>query len=352
MAIEDWALVVGINCYPAIGNLQGAEADAQEFYDWVTNPTLGGVDPRNGKARLLLSTPPASGKAKDAQPARYQIEEFFHDVDDAANANNLNGDGLVAGKRLYMYFSGHGFAPSFDRSAVLMANTTPTALDNLACRLWADRLFQGGWFKEVLLFQDACRNRMGAGTLMPSFLGQRDAPGQARFYALAAQDGKVALEKKDGAGRVRGVFTLTLMEALNGHARDPMSGEITSRTLGAYLQDNMRAKYTSAEQQNDDIAQMPEVYAPNPFVIVRAPPAGGAVRKFRVQVSLSADGLAAQMKDWTLTTIAENNGAKNWNLTLPIGIYKLSVAGGAERVFEVTGALKADGSEDVVNVAI
>ena len=114
MNFENWALVVGINCYPAVGNLEGAEADAQEFYNWVTNPALGGIDPTKKTARLILSTPPASGRVQDAQPARHQIEEFFHDVDDAANTNNLNGNGLVAGNRLYMYFSGHGFAPSFD----------------------------------------------------------------------------------------------------------------------------------------------------------------------------------------------------------------------------------------------
>lgn len=348
MALVNRALVVGINCYPAIGNLQGAEADAQDFYNWVTSPNGGGVDKAN--AKLILSKPPASGKVRDALPDDTQIKAFFRDVDDAANENNQNGDGLQAGERLWLFFSGHGFAPSFDRSALLVANTSPTVPENFACRLWADRLFQGGWFKEVLLFQDACRNRFTAVDLMPPTLVSRDQPGTHRFYAQATQDGKLALEKPDGTGKVRGVFTLTLMEALRGNARDPISGDVTSARLMAYLQSNMRAKYTQQEQQNEDYAQVPDVYAPVPFVVV--PKAAGAVAApgFPVRVSLAAANLPAVILDGSLQKIAETAAAQTWDLTLPIGLYQLSAAGGLEKPFKVTGALKADGSKERVDV--
>jgi hypothetical protein len=348
MALQDRALVVGINCYPAIGPLHGAEADARDFYSWVTDPAGGGVAPAN--ATLILGRLGPSGKARDAEPTRAQIEDFFRDIDDAANQNSADGLGLTAGKRLYMFFSGHGFAPSFDRSAVLVANTTPTALDNLACRLWADRLFEGGWFQELLLFQDACRNRLGAGTLMPPFLGRRNAPGSARFYALAGQDGKLALEKPDSTGQNRGVFTLTLMEGLRVHARDPISKAITDASLKAYLQSNMKAKYTEAEQENEENAQIPDVFNPDPFVILPAPPGAVAATLFPVRISLA--GLKAQITNGTFTVIAQNEGTQVWQLDLPIGFYKVAVDGGGQRLFEVTGALKADGEKDTVNVTI
>jgi len=350
MALQDRALVVGINCYPAIGPLQGAEADARDFHGWVTDPTGGGVAPAN--ATLILGRLGPSGTARDAEPTRAQIEDFFRDVDAAANQNSAEGVGLAAGKRLYMFFSGHGFAPSFDRSAVLAANTTPTAPDNLACRLWADRLFAGGWFQEVLLFQDACRNRFGAGTLMPPFLADRNAPGIARFYALAGQDGKLALEKPDSTGQNRGVFTLTLMEGLRGHARDPISKAITAASLKGYLQSNMKAKYTKAEQENEENAQIPDVFDPDPFVIVPAPPGVVAVTVFPVRITLAAAGLKAQITDGTFTVIARNEGARDWQLSLPIGLYKVAVDGGGRKIFEVTGAFKADGTEDIVDVTI
>ncbi|SEE07841.1 hypothetical protein SAMN05519104_5148 [Rhizobiales bacterium GAS188] len=353
MALADRALVVGINRYPAIGSLQGAEADALDFHAWVTDPAGGGVAP--AMAQLILSREGASPKVKDAEPARYQIERFFTDIDECANENNGLSLGLKAGRRLYMFFSGHGFAPSYDRSAVLMANTTLTLLDNVAGRLWADRLFQGGWFDEVLLFQDACRSSVGVSELMPPFLKPRVMPGRGnpwRFYAFSAKDGKVALEKPNGAGQVRGIFTSTLMEGLRGAARDPATGDITSAQLKAYLQKNMKAKLSPTELQNDDIAQDPDVFDPDPCVIVKAPVVAAAIRKFPVRITLSAAGLQAHIEDSSFAVVEQGNGAQVWNLQLAIGIYKLVVAGQGTRLFEVSGALRPDGSGEVVNVSI
>ena len=55
-----------------------------------------------------------------------EIHDFFTQADVIATANNDEGKGLGlrAGKRLWMFFSGHGFAPSLDMSGVLMANAT------------------------------------------------------------------------------------------------------------------------------------------------------------------------------------------------------------------------------------
>ena len=35
MAIDDYAIAVGITSYPDISNLQGPENDAQHFYEWL-----------------------------------------------------------------------------------------------------------------------------------------------------------------------------------------------------------------------------------------------------------------------------------------------------------------------------
>jgi len=42
-----------------------------------------------------------------------------------------------------------------------MANATLKRAHNISAMLWANRLYEGGWFDEVVLFQDACRNRIG-----------------------------------------------------------------------------------------------------------------------------------------------------------------------------------------------
>src|SRR5712671_335210 len=198
MALADRALVVGINRYPGISLLTGAENDAQDFYDWVTDPAGAGVNKVN--ALLILSSNfPSPPGADLAKPAKEQIETFFTDIDNCADANNADGSGagLRAGKRLWLFFSGHGFAPSLDRSGMLMANATLKRAHNISAMLWANRLYEGGWFDEVVLCQDACRNRIGDAELAPPFLTPRLAPSgqdRKRFYAFSAKDRKLSKE--------------------------------------------------------------------------------------------------------------------------------------------------------------
>jgi hypothetical protein len=348
MALDDRALVVGIDRYPAIGALRGAEADAGDFYNWVTDPAGGGVD--RAMAQLVLSRAGVSEKVRDAEPARHQVEQFFTDVDEAANENSRLNLGLKAGRRLWLFMSGHGFTTSQDHSALLMANATPTLLASFAGRLWADRLFQGGWFDEVILFQDACRSAIGVGELSPSYFKARTNPGKVRFYAFAAKDGKIAVEKPDRTGKVRGVFTLTLMEGLQGGARDPVSGVITGGQLKAYLQANMKAKLSPAELQDEEISRTPDVFDPDPCVIVPAPPQRTTARRYPVRIRLGAGGTCALVQDSNLQVVMESNRGGTWDLELPRGFYRLVANGSLGEPFEVTGASGADGTHKVVYV--
>ena len=123
MPLLDYALVVGINRYPKIKKLTGAQTDAEEFYNWVTDPAGGGVAKTN--ALLLRSSdfdPPPD--PDDERPDKVLVEEFFTRHRQCRRGQQcVAGDGLQApGARLWLFFSGHGFAPSLDRSGVLMAN--------------------------------------------------------------------------------------------------------------------------------------------------------------------------------------------------------------------------------------
>src|SRR5262249_13210777 len=340
--------------YPGISALSGAENDAKDFYDWVTDPAGGRVRPP--EALLIRSSDFPSPSGPDfARPAKEQIEQFFTDIDNCADTNNADGSGagLRAGKRLWLFFSGHGFAPSLDRSGVLMANATLKRAHNISVMLWANRLYEGGWFDEVVLFQDACRNRMGDAELAPPFLTPRLAPvGQERrrFYAFSAKDRKLSKELPFPNGTVRGVFTTTLLQGLRGPARDPNTGAITTAQLKGYLQDNMRKLLSEADLQDDEIAKMPEVFDPDPFVIVPAPPAP-ALTDFPVRIALPHAGVAAQVENANLQPVAAANPApESWTLRLPRGLYRLVVQGVGESPFHVTGAVMLDGSAGEVNV--
>lgn len=351
MPATDHALVVGVDCYPALRSLRGAEADAQDFYRWVTDPVGGGV-PLANATRVVTSLYPLAAEADDALPAKQQIEKFFTAVENLAQKNNAANVGLKTGRRLYMFFAGHGFAPSLDRSGVLMANATDTILHNIAPFLWADRLYQGGWFDEVLLFQDACRSRSSDADLTPPFLKSRLMPGaqnRKRFYVFAAKNWQLAQEKRDGNGKMHGVFSATLLAGLSGGARDPVTGEVTTTQLKAYLQDNMSKRLSDEELANDEIAKRPEVYDPDPFVIV----AGAQIPKFLVRVSLPRANLNARIEDGALAQAAAANPAPQpWNVMLPRGLYRLAAEDCQDVLFQVTGAVQADGTPQVLDVRI
>src|ERR1043166_2518584 len=285
MPLADRALVVGINRYQGISDLAGPENDAQAFFDWVTSPTGGGLDPN--QAKLIRSSDfPAAASVDDERPAKEQIERFFTEVDNAADANNRAGLGLKAGKRIWLFFSGHGFAPALDTSGVLMANATLGRIHNVSAMLWANRLYEGGWFDDVFLFQDAGRSRIPNGGLNPPFLDpQRPAPRnqqRRRFYAFSAKDRKLAKKLPFPDGQTRGIFTSTLLQGLS-EARDPRTGAVTTTYLKEYLQANMKRLLSSADLSNEDIAKMPEVFDPDPFDII-APPAAAQVQDFPVRI--------------------------------------------------------------------
>jgi hypothetical protein len=361
MPLPDYALVVGISRYPGIEDLSGPENDATEFFAWVTSKDGGGVDRANAKLILSSCFPPALA-TKDERPALEQIHDFFTDMELLAEANNQKRLGSRSGRRLWMFFSGHGFAPSLDMSGVLMANATLRQVYNVGAARWADRLYAGGWFEEVLLFQDTCRSRITAADLDGLFLLLREpsaTPQRRRFYAFSAKDQKISKEVPFPDGKVRGVFTATLMDGLRGAARDPVTGAISARTLKTYLQDNMRKWLSDADNNNPDIAKEPDVRDFDVFDIVppqvaapAAPPGAPPAQSdemYNVAITLPAAGLSVTLQDGAFQPIMTANPAQQiWSIKLGRGLYRVVVAGRPDTIFQVTGpGSGAGGTVDV-----
>jgi len=351
MPLADRALVVGINRYPGLTTLSGPENDAQDFYDWVTDPAGDRVEKQNA-VKILSSDYQAPDNPDGALPDETKIFPFFKTIDKCAQDNNATGVGMKAGKRLWLFFSGHGFAPSLDQSGVLMANATYRWLSNIPTWSWADLLHEGGWFDEVILFQDACRSRIRGGYLSAPNLPRQQAPlGQRRkrFYAFSAKDRQISKELPFN-GTTRGVFSDTLLSGLRGHARDG-NGAITPDSLKEYLRDNMRSNLTPADLADDDIAKEPEVYNPDLFDIVPADPT--AISLFPVRITLPSPGLAARVLDSQLREVkAANPAPQIWSMQLPRNFYKLFVPGVPAKLFEVTGAVMSDGSLGLTDVSL
>src|SRR5208337_836820 len=108
MSKYHFALVVGIDHYPALNDLSAARNDAQAFYDWLISPTGGAVPVEN---RHLITHALAPGTQRSA--ARPVVTEFLEELRalmDQGDAIAENDPGGWDASRLYLYLSGHGMA--------------------------------------------------------------------------------------------------------------------------------------------------------------------------------------------------------------------------------------------------
>jgi uncharacterized caspase-like protein len=201
-AARDFGLVVGIDDYPRFRSLQGAVADATAFHAWMCDPDGGGVALEH--ARLVTSVP------EPPRPLQDHVDEQLLELAQAADA-------LGGGRRLYVYFSGHGATctdGAADDVALLLAKWSP----NLARLALSSDRYSGalgglGLFEEVAMFLDCCRSSaVGAVGLPPTFTYQptrRGAPARA-FIAYATEAGRPAFERPD-EGVWHGAFTRRLL---------------------------------------------------------------------------------------------------------------------------------------------
>src|SRR3990172_870831 len=114
MNTEDYAIVIGLNTYPFLNSLKAAESDAESFYQWLTDPNGGALDPNH--ARLILSRDYPAPDDKTS----FNVRPFKNDVDEALVRFGVHERKRV-GRRFYFYFAGHGIGMSFDEVALLVS---------------------------------------------------------------------------------------------------------------------------------------------------------------------------------------------------------------------------------------
>ena len=335
------AIVVGIRQYAELPpNLEGPKNDAVMFYEWVTRH--GGV--KEADAKLILGDEPPPAAAVNAHPTEEALKYEFDCLEDEAVANNG-----CAGDRLYLYLSGHGFGQSLSDGSLLMANATmKRPRHHIPGSLWADHFFANGYFKEVVLFLDCCRERYNTAALNgPGGPVPVPPNGARRFYAFATKYGKLAVEREiDGV--MHGVFTATLMDALNGGASEE-DGRITGESLKAYLFENLRSFLSSTDLEDQDVAKEPDLYCDPPekrFVIATVPP-----KKYSVTIPLPAGSetkprqLIGELGGQKFVKIAEAaaDGTLQWQPPpLLRGTYQLLLNGSSHVV-----TIKGRGAVDV-----
>ncbi len=361
MANTDWALAVGINKYPdpAFPRLDGPEADAKDFFKWVTSKDGGGV--ATSRARLIVSSQfrPAVD-AIDAEPTAEAVQKFFEKLAAVAKKNDEKGDGLAAGRRLYIYLSGHGFALEDKDTALAMANAARDRLKHhIPGKAWANLFCVSGYFEEVLLFMDCCRNDLPRTIPNPPSVSVSPNPGAARhrLYAFATQWGAESRERVFAKGKSRGVFTMALMAALRGGACEPGTDRITAMSLRSYLFNNMKEFLGKKDLENPQIPKEPDIEPPNqqasdfPIIQVKNPPKGGAVR---ILLPPAEAGKTINIRNGQFQVVRTQKAKPpEWKLDLPRGLYLAEIVGGpAARPFEVkaSGVKVAGAAKEAVDV--
>src|SRR5688572_3969863 len=222
MTLPDYAIVAAISHYPdpGLGALAGPENDAVAFYRWVTRKA--GVKRANAKLILSSDYKPRAKTAIDAMPSHSEIEKAFHRLHAASQRKFQRNKGTTIGRRLYIFVAGHGFVPRWEERvlALLTANASEGAPFHVAAPLYQRWARDSAAFEEVLLFMDCC-GTTGRETNLQTHIFEvpKNPTVTGRlFYAAACKPGFKTREKTilDDKKRARGVFSVCLLEALNG----------------------------------------------------------------------------------------------------------------------------------------
>ncbi len=245
---DHYAIAVGIDTYPSLRRLTSAVGDATKFCEWLTDEEGGNIHPDN--VRLVPSPKTTPGDRFDATPIQDGIDRVLRDFGAEL--------GTRIGKRLYFYFAGHGFGPSFDEVGMLMANASMSSLTkNIGLREYRDYFHETGLFDEVVFILDCCRDSARGKSTNPPGFEARPAEGKASqvvdFIVLAAAYGEKAFAPVDqAAGERRGILTAALLEALRGDLRalDP-KGRVTTATLKTFLPERVKALATDEKLKQD-----------------------------------------------------------------------------------------------------
>jgi hypothetical protein len=316
MGKEDHAVVVGITRYPSFEELRGPENDANAVYEWLVDKKGGDV-PKKHVAKIVSSK---FGK-KAAEPTADQVYTAFNKLVALGESN----DPVPAGRRLYIFLAGHGFGPGVREAALLMANAAPRWPGfHLNAGAIADYFAQAGYFREIVLLVDCCRDDLSAPVSAVLPWQPVAGSGKARWlYAYATGWSRKARERAFDDGVVHGIFTIAVLDALRTGPRNSTALEnvVTARMLE--LADPNDHQEPFFQPGPGEIAFGAEDAKPTLIVTLKPGPGGGLVTISR------GDGTPP----FDQHTLAD---AEEWSIPLDSGLYELSRPGsGASQLIKI-----------------
>jgi hypothetical protein len=237
-----YAVVVGINRYPALCDLTAAKQDAGWFRKWLLDPNGGGLFQKNTKA--VMVTLPMVVTVDSAKPTREAIYAAFDEI--FTRVKQVPAEQWHK-TRLYLYFAGHGIAFDTDDATLLAANYCDDQMGrHVSCFELLQYFGRVQFFKELVVFADCCRSRAADRVKRVPPVWSHSTlnnGGINKFMALAALWGQDAFEEIHlPVDQRRGYFTRALMTGLEGAptAIDPGTHTITAESLRDHIREHMR----------------------------------------------------------------------------------------------------------------
>jgi hypothetical protein len=232
---DHFAIVIGIGRYPQFRRLNGAVSDAERFLLWLRDSA--GLKPEN--IAYALSPPDAvEVDAYNGPPGEGHIRQALERIQLRAAIQN---PGFLIGKRLYFFFSGHGFGPTADDVGLLLPVSDAESLQpSLSLRLYRDFFQLGMFFEEVIWFLDCCRDFKPGhrGNGPPLILPEnKNIRSTKEFVVMASAWGAAAFEDTPGDDKDRrGILSSALLDGLSGAVGAfDFQGRITTTSLRKYL---------------------------------------------------------------------------------------------------------------------
>jgi Caspase domain len=242
----DFAIIVGINDYQELKNLNGPVDDAIAFRDWLLSPMGGDMPPDNCKF--------ISAGRNPYIPTQDLIDNALNEI--------IGPDGGDY-RRLYFFFAGHGIGIDWNTNGLCLPSWTNRFRNkSISSKGYLDYTVGSSFFQEIYFFLDCCRDRLINAYAMPPTLGYAKPRGQgvASLVLYASDFDNAAGESidEDTQSTIRGYFSRALIAGLNGAAADA-NGTITATGLVNFTQ---RKTLELAQADNESQTVTPQFYAP------------------------------------------------------------------------------------------
>ncbi len=265
---DHFALLVGISRYPGLTSLGGPENDTASFAEWLIDPAGGNLS-ENNVVQINSADFPPTDEPEDPDnsgPTETAFKKALNNwCRDAENEWRRK-----VGRRLYLFFAGHGFtAGSIPDPALLTAQAQLGDTAHIAAYRYASKIVNAGFFDEVFLIMDCCQDVLKAAavnepTWAPPDLGASD--NVLFFSAFAAPRGRKARENMAPDNKARGFFSRLFLEALREAPADS-SGNVMAPSVA----DTLVRKWNEGGFPKLTSVLEPPINAPRSLNIYRRP---------------------------------------------------------------------------------